>query len=74
MKALYEEAGLAVEMNFAETLEDVSSLRGYPGRTHQPASGFTNKLKSAVKRIVKWALPYAVDTVTFGVKPLAVSS
>jgi len=68
MKALYEEAGLAVECSFYQTLENADVRRGYPGRSQEHGRGALSALKSVVKNLLGWPQSYAVDLVTIGKK------
>ncbi len=68
MKALYEEAGLAVQLSLFETLEKAPSRRSLPGRTHEPDRGPLSGIKSLVKTFLGWPLTHAVDTITIGQK------
>ena len=66
MKALYEEAGLQIELNVCETLEIplTGSRRQVPLHTHNPST----PLRRAVKRLLGWPVEYALDTIAIGVK------
>jgi len=66
MKALYEHAGLNVELSISETLEVTSTA----SRRLVPATSFIPQpiYKSVVKRLLGWPIPYSIDTITIGVK------
>ena len=68
MKALYEEAGLRLELNHSESLEQVDKRRAYPGPTYKQNSGAVGNLKFRIKKWLGWPLTYAIDTIAVGTK------
>jgi SAM-dependent methyltransferase len=68
MRALYEEAGLRVELCRFETLElpDPSRWRVIPYVSAQP--GTVGRAKRALKRLLGWPVVCAFDTITVGIK------
>jgi ubiquinone/menaquinone biosynthesis C-methylase UbiE len=69
MRALSDEAGLEVVVCESESLEPPASRNTYPGISYAEFAP-SGALKAAVKRMIGWPLPVAVDTVTIARKPL----
>jgi len=68
MKALYEDSGLEIVLLESGSLEPTAFPYCHPGRTHSAEAGFKGLLKSQIKKIIKWPVTYAVDTVGAGKK------
>ncbi len=68
MKALYEEAGLIVEFSKVECLEKIQSRPGYPYTSFVPPSGTISKIIQLTKNLIRWPVPYSLDTITIGRK------
>lgn len=74
MRALYEEAGLAVDLCKCETLEKHGRRRVVAGETNcfgdwrVGAQLKDSVIKSIIKDVVRWPTTYAFDTVAVGTK------
>jgi len=68
MRALYEDAGMEMVLLESESLEPTALPYCYPGRTHSTEAGLKGRLKLQIKKIIKWPVTYAVDTVGAGKK------
>jgi len=74
MRALYEEAGLEVELCKFETLEKPGRRRMLPGVTARLIDWRTGEqnesvtIKSFVKDLVRWPITCAFDTIAIGSK------
>lgn len=67
MKALYEEAGLKVELCRMDTLEKVKTRRAVPG-TGELTGEARPSLKLLIKKIIGWPTTYPIDAITIGMK------
>ena len=65
MRALYEEAGLAVELCKTETLEITDYKRLVPGKTCKPGKG---GFKLFFRKLMNRKITCAFDTIAIGVK------
>lgn len=63
MKALYEEAGLSIELCKFETLELPGYKRLIPGETCSSGS-----LKMLIRRLIGWSITCSFDTIAIGIK------
>jgi SAM-dependent methyltransferase len=68
MRALSEEAGLEVVLCRCESLEPRPTRNWYPGLSYAHVA-HRGRLGEAVKRVIGWPLPVAVDTITIARKP-----
>jgi SAM-dependent methyltransferase len=68
MRALSEEAGLEVVLCLCESLEPCLTRNSYAGLSYAEAPP-GGRLREAVKRVIGWPLPVAVDTITIACKP-----
>lgn len=67
MRALYEEAGLKVDLCLFETLETTRRQRIIPGCSSEPAI-FKNKAILALKKFLGWPVTHSFDTIAIGTK------
>ena len=65
MNALYEEAGLDVELCKTETLEITDYNRLIPGKTYKPGKG---GFKLFLRKLMRRKITCAFDTIAIGVK------
>lgn len=63
MKALYEDAGLNIQLNRFETLEMPYYRKQIPGESSKPG-----KIKTALKKMLGWPMTCSFDTITIGTK------
>jgi SAM-dependent methyltransferase len=68
MSALYEEAGLAMDLCTMESLEYPGHRRIIPGVTSWEFSAEKFNAKNLIKRIIGWPITAAYDTIAVGTK------
>jgi SAM-dependent methyltransferase len=67
MKALYEEAGLHVEVCAMEAYERSNMMKIIPGAGSVPIRDVTS-IKAFIKKAIGWPFSFSIDTITIGRK------